>query len=94
MGIISRSLSVCSVLAALMCANVFADTPIARDDLQLTKVNTVLTCYPLANDSDADPADVLSIQSFDASSAQGGTISNNGNGTLRYTPASGFAGLD
>ncbi|MCC6302830.1 MAG: tandem-95 repeat protein [Gammaproteobacteria bacterium] len=48
----------------------------------------------LANDSDADaPLQTLVISAADATSAQGGTITNNGV-SLTYTPAPAFAGSD
>ena len=48
----------------------------------------------LANDSDPDAGQTLSIASVDAVSANGGAIVNDGNGTWTYTPAAGFAGVD
>lgn len=40
----------------------------------------------LANDTDADPGDVLSVASFSALSAQGASVSLNADGTLHYDP--------
>ncbi len=82
-----------TVCVLILCGGLFAAAPLAVDDLHLTAANTSRICYPLVNDSDAD-GDVLSLQSFDSASARGGTITDNGDGTLTYSPPSGFAGLD
>lgn len=71
-----------------------AAPPEALDELIITPTNTAVTCYILLNDSDADSGDTLSLDSFDATSAGGGTIIDNGDGTLQYTPGAGFSGLD
>ncbi len=71
----------------------WAAAPLAVNDLDLTAQNASRICYPLANDTDAD-GDTLSLQAVDAASARGGTVANNGNGTVTYTPPAGFAGLD
>jgi len=47
----------------------------------------------LVNDSDPD-GDTLSIKSADATSAQGGAVTNNSDGTFTYTPKAGFSGND
>ena len=47
----------------------------------------------LANDSDAD-GDALTITGFSASSAQGGTVAVNANGSFTYTPKPNFNGAD
>ena len=67
--------------------------PDARGDTAATVVNTaVVTGNVLANDDQGDgPA---TITTFDAASARGGTVVNNGNGTFTYTPAPGFTGSD
>ena len=56
-------------------------------------VNTAVTTgNVLANDDQGDaPA---TIATFDAVSAGGGTVADNGNGTFTYTPAAGFTGSD
>ena len=48
----------------------------------------------LANDSDPDAGQTLSVASVDSVSANGGAVVNNGNGTWTYTPAAGFSGVD
>ncbi len=87
-----KSLATC-MLILLVCGTLWAAGPQAVDDLHLTAQNASRTCYPLVNDTDAD-GDALSLQSFDSSSSQGGTVTSNGNGTLTYNPPAGFAGLD
>ena len=82
-----------AVFMLILCGGLFAAAPLAVDDLHLTAVDTPRTCYPLVNDSDAD-GDTLSLGSFDSASAQGGVVTDNGDGTLQYTPPSAFAGLD
>ncbi|MEM6400427.1 MAG: ExeM/NucH family extracellular endonuclease [Cyanobacteria bacterium P01_D01_bin.116] len=70
--------------------------PVAQNDSDSTQSDTPLAIAQatlLANDTDPD-GDVLSITSFDAASTQGGTVSDNGNGTFTYTPAAGFVGSD
>ena len=65
------------------------DAPVAVDDSASTNEDTaVITGNVLANDSDVDntltPAN---ISAFDATSANGGTVASNGDGTFTYTPA-------
>ncbi len=70
------------------------DRPVAADDSVTTNENAPVTFSAaslLANDTDVD-GDALSIIGF--SQATGGSVSNNGDGTLTYTPNSGFTGTD
>lgn len=69
------------------------DAPVARDDSATTEQDTAVTINVLGNDSDVD-GDVVSISSFDATSTGGGTITDNGDGMLTYSPLAGFAGTD
>jgi Ca2+-binding RTX toxin-like protein len=77
------------------------DAPIVQNDLATTPQNTPISIAVLANDSDLD-GDSLSLTSFNSTSAQGGTVSRDENGTpgnltddkLLYTPATGFSGND
>lgn len=48
---------------------------------------------PLANDYDAN-GDVLTIESFDATTLENGRVRQNRDGSLHYTPAVGFVGVD
>ena len=68
------------------------DDPVASDDTVATQIDTALDINVLNNDSDADLADTLTIQSF--TQAVNGTVVDNGNGTLKYTPGGGFVGTD
>lgn len=76
-------------------------SPVAIDDSANTEANTAVTIDVLANDSDPD-SNAISIDSFDGTSIQGGSVSLDDNGTtdnsnddrLIYTPADGFSGSD
>ncbi len=69
--------------------------PNAADDLLTASLNTALVISIssdlLANDTDAD-GDTLSLDSF--TQPVNGIITDNGDGTLTYTPANGFTGVD
>ena len=65
--------------------------PIAVDDSAATAVDTSVTIAVLLNDSDPDQ-DLLSVAS--ASPPSRGQVRVNADGTLTYTPASGFRGTD
>ncbi len=68
--------------------------PQAVDDMVTTDEDTAVTTgNVLANDTDPD-GDTLSVSSADSSSAQGGSVVNNGDGTFTYTPPAGFDGSD
>ena len=49
--------------------------PVANDDSASTAVNTPVDIDVLFNDTDADTGDVLTVNSFDAASSGGGTVS-------------------
>ncbi|WP_373080753.1 retention module-containing protein, partial [Zhongshania sp.] len=70
--------------------------PVAGNDSFNTLEDTGLIISAsnlLSNDSDLD-GDALSISAIDTSSANGGSITNNGNGTYTYTPAANYFGTD
>ncbi len=68
--------------------------PAAIDDERRTDLNTPVTVNVLDNDTDPDN-DPLNIESFDATSANGGRIQpTEDNRALVYTPADGFVGTD
>ena len=73
--------------------NAIEDDPVANDDTAAVEVGNAITIDVLANDIDAD-GDTLLVESADFVSANGGTIANNGDGTLTYTPAALFIGED
>jgi hypothetical protein len=67
------------------------NAPIALDDVATTSADTSVAIDVLANDTDVD-GDTLSVQSF--GQAANGTVVENADGTLNYTPNAGFAGTD
>ena len=67
------------------------DNPVAVNDTATTTQGVAVVIGVLANDYDAD-GDTLTIQSFTQGAS--GSVSNNGNGTLSYTPNSSFSGAD
>ena len=69
------------------------DLAIAVADTATTDEDTSVAIDVLANDSDADDGEDPTIDTFDATSVEGGTVTNSG-GILTYTPAAGFSGSD
>ena len=67
------------------------ETPTAGDDAATTLEDTEVTINFATNDSNPDGGTIIT---FDATSARGGTIVNNGNGTFAYTPPAGYTGED
>lgn len=72
------------------------EAPVARDDSFLTDKNTALTNRNLLIDNgsggDSDPnGDALTVSAFDATSAQGATVSITANGELDYDPTGAAA---
>lgn len=65
--------------------------PVANDDVASTEEGVPVTIDVLANDVDAD-GDAIAINSFDATSGNGGTVSCGA--TCDYTPPGGFTGDD
>ena len=63
--------------------------PTANDDAALTAAGTSVTIPVRANDTDPEGA-VLSI--IDVSDPVNGSVVNNGDGTITYTPDAGFGG--
>jgi VCBS repeat-containing protein len=76
---------------ATVTINVTNQAPVANDDAASTPFETVVDIDVLANDTDAD-GDVLTINSFDAASTNGGTVDCTA--TCLYTPPAGFTGDD
>ncbi|MCO6454942.1 MAG: tandem-95 repeat protein, partial [Pirellulaceae bacterium] len=67
------------------------DPPVARDDNAVTSQDTPVTIAVLANDSDVD-GDPLTVTA--ATAPANGSAVVNANGTITYTPATGFTGSD
>jgi hypothetical protein len=65
----------------------------ANDDQISAPENTPLTFSPLNNDADGE-GDVIRISNVGPLQNNSGTIVNNGNGALTYTPNPGFVGRD
>ena len=65
--------------------------PTANNDTAVTFEATAVTINVLANDVDPD-GDQLTVTSVGP--AAHGTVINNGNGTVTYTPAVGYIGFD
>ncbi|WP_162880025.1 Ig-like domain-containing protein, partial [Lutibacter oceani] len=87
----TANISNCSTATVTITVN-DAGNPVAADDTASTLENTLVTTgNVLTNDSVVDGA---TITSSDVTSANGGTVVNNGDGTFDYTPAAGFAGTD
>ncbi len=68
-------------------------SPVANPDTKTTEENTSVDIDVLANDTDVD-SDTLVLSVVPSSSAQGGIVVKNGNGTIRYTPLLSFNGND
>ena len=67
--------------------------PVAIDDTAVTTASVAVDINVLANDSDPD-GDPLTVSAFDATGAQGGTVSCTSAGICTYTPPPGFTGID
>ena len=67
------------------------DAPSAADDMASTSMDTAVVINVLANDTDADN-DLLSISNTGLPAH--GAVRNNHDGTLTYTPDSGYEGAD
>lgn len=71
------------------------DNPVGVSDGFNAHLDVVLiTGNVLANDSDVDVGDVLSVSAVSAPAVPLATAVNNANGTITYTPAPGYAGAD
>ena len=67
--------------------------PLAGNDSAGTPEDEPLTIRVLANDFDAD-GDTLAVAAFSAVSEHGGKVVENGDGSLTYTPAHHYHGVD
>lgn len=75
----------------------FKSTPVAVEDAYTATLNTPLVVAAgsgvIQNDFD-DNLPGLSVSAFSATSAQGGAVSVNANGSFTYNPPTGFSGND
>ncbi|SDY02464.1 Ig-like domain-containing protein [Citreimonas salinaria] len=71
--------------------NPLNDPPVAIDDPVTTEEDTTITIDPLGNDSDPD-GDPLTVTGV--TDPANGTVTLNPDGTVDYTPDSGFTGTD
>ena len=73
------------------------DAPVAADDSGSTNEDVALPITVatdiLGNDSDVD-GDSLTVSAFDTTTAKGGGVTDNGDGTWTYTPAHNFGNAD
>jgi len=72
------------------------DPPVAVPDAVSVSEDAAagVTFDVLANDTDVDTGDVLSVASFDASTIANGTLTANGGGSFTYVPDSGYVGTE
>lgn len=75
--------------------NAVNDAPVANGDVYSAGANQTYSSAQsvLANDIDVD-GDMLLVAAYDATSAGGGGVHMNTDGTFSYTPAAGFIGVD
>ncbi len=67
----------------------------ANDDSDTTNVDTTKTISLIGNGTnDTTPFPPLAVDIVDTTSSSGGTIVNNNDGTIDYTPPAGFTGVD
>jgi len=69
------------------------DPPVANDDSDTTPEDTPVTTNVVANDTDVDGTVVASAVAI-VSGPRNGSILNNGDGTVTYTPNANFNGSD
>jgi subtilisin family serine protease len=82
-----------NVATVAITINPVNDPPKAVNDSAQTAQDTSTVINVLANDSDPD-GDTVSLVSAGPSSTKGGTVAANPDGTVTYTPPSGFNGVD
>ncbi|WP_281859828.1 cadherin-like domain-containing protein, partial [Litoreibacter halocynthiae] len=75
---------------AVVSVGAINDGPVAEDDSDVTDEDTPVTVDLLANDSDADGDDLTVINA--TVPANQGTLVDNGDGTVTFTPAPNFNG--
>ena len=75
-----------NVASVTIAVTPLTSSPVAKDDYTATLQRTAVTVEVLANDTDPNPGQTLSIGSFDASSGLGAAITHTSDGKLRYDP--------
>lgn len=70
------------------------NAPVAVDDAAETRRNTAVTINVVANDYDPDGSVVPGTVAIADQPSRGGAVTNNGNGTVTYTPRRNFRGTD
>lgn len=82
-----------TLFITVVCIN---DLPNGGNEWVTTDTNTVLSNIDiLANDSDVETNPMtVSTPTFPATTAMGGTVTVNGDGTVNYTPPTGYEGWD
>ncbi|HNI43187.1 MAG TPA: Ig-like domain-containing protein [Chitinophagales bacterium] len=68
--------------------------PVAVNDVAMTDVDTPLCINVLYNDFDAYGGDVIFINMYDQTTVNGGTITQQSDSILCYTPPAGYVGVD
>ncbi|WP_369816660.1 beta strand repeat-containing protein [Mycobacterium sp. E740] len=84
--------AVSNVATVNLTVNPAAHDPIAVDDVASTDEDQPVTIAVLANDSDPDAGDTLRVTGLIEPEGVG-TFTNNGDGTITYTPAPNFHGV-
>lgn len=87
---VSGSNSASATAAYVVEAPTSNSAPVAKNDSASSSANTAVTVTVLANDSDPD-GDSLSVTTI--SGVSNGSAKLNSNGSISFTPASGFSGI-
>ena len=80
-----------AALSVADIAAVAAEAPVATNDTATTNKNTAVNIDLTANDSDLDSE---TITVLDVGNPSNGTVVNNDDGTVTYTPTGGYTGSD
>ncbi len=82
-----------NVATVTINVGVVNDAPVANDDSDTTPEDTPVSTNVVANDTDVDGTVVASTVAI-VSGPRNGSVVNNGNGTVTYTPNENFNGSD
>ncbi|GJL61425.1 MAG: hypothetical protein NPIRA04_00790 [Nitrospirales bacterium] len=80
-----------AALSVADIAAVAAEAPVATNDTATTSKNTAVNINLTSNDSDLD-SETISV--LDVGNPTNGTVVNNDDGTVTYTPTGGYTGSD